>query len=206
MPLSSYARDNFVVQEYSALTTFDVQPIGPNFTGHKSWLTTFVLNTIFTTDLPSASRALAFALLRRAEAAVEDFDAACAVLSELVAAKKTVSGYFRGLRVLEATISQLYQALEFVRKASGTKLFQKGDGSRYERLNRIYNVSRHGDPQALPAGHLQLVWLRDDGVHVEGASMTFGELRELVVELATAAEHLSACRPWIPETSSASGG
>jgi hypothetical protein len=47
------------------------------------------------------------------------------------------------LRHLESCIASLWQGLEFSRRALDTKLFEKGDGSVYERLNWLYNVGRH---------------------------------------------------------------
>jgi hypothetical protein len=83
-----------------------------------------------------------------------------------------------------------------MKKVSGIPFFQKNDGSRYQRLNEVYNVGRHDNPAALPTGHVQLVWLENDGVHVASGALAFEELRNLVAELARAAEYTASCGPW----------
>jgi len=194
--LSNYAYDTFVAQGFSKLTQYTTTAVGPDHTQHRSWLTSFTLNSIFTMNAPSAKRALAFSLLRRAEGAVDDFDAACVELAEFVTTNRTVSGYFRALRRLESSIAQVHQGLDFLRNASGKDFFKKNDGTYYQRLNEVYNVSRHGDPQALPEGDLQLLWLENDGIHVASAVLAFDELRELVAELARAADYVSSGAPF----------
>lgn len=77
-------------------------------------------------------------------------------------------------------MSVLYQALKLGRKALGTKLFEPGDGSPYERLNLIYNKSKHADPQALPSGQLHAIWIKNEGLVTDGTVLEFCELRELI--------------------------
>lgn len=107
MPLSNYALDTFVSDGLSKLTEANAVPIGPDLTGHARWIATFVLNRIFLARVSEDRAALAFAMLRRAEAAVEDYDAGCAALSDLVGGEKSISAYFRCLRRFEGALPPL---------------------------------------------------------------------------------------------------
>lgn len=191
MPLSLYALDNFVAQDLSQLTECGAAPVAAEFPDYQSWLSSFVLNWIFRIPLSKDKAALAFALIRRAEAAISDYEEARTDLSVLVAGKRDIAIYFRSLRKFESAVSVLYQALDFGRKALGVKLFTQGDGSSYERLNLIYNKSRHADPEALPAGHLHAVWLKNEGLIADGASLPFDELRDLIHQIGRIADKLA---------------
>jgi len=191
MPLSFYALDNFVAQELSQLNECRAAPIAPDFPDFQSWLSSFVLNWMLRIPLPKDKAALAFALIRRAEAAIAEYEEARADLSALVAGKKDISLYFRSLRKFESAVSALYQALDFGRKALGVKLFTQGDGSPYERLNLIYNRSKHADPEGLPAGQLHSVWIRNEGLAADGVSLAFDELRDLIGQIGWIADRLA---------------
>lgn len=191
MPLSTYALDTFAAQELSQLTQSNAGPVRADFPGSDSWLSGFVLTSMLLTSLPAPKRAFAFALIRRAEAAIDDYEAAREELAKFIAGGKSISGYFRCLRKFESAIAMIYQALDFGRKALGTKLFTQGDGSRYERLNQLYNKGKHADPELLPADHLHAVWLRNDGLHADGVHLTFDELRDLIREVGRIADKLA---------------
>ena len=196
MPASNYFYDTFVVQKYSELTAVNAEPLGVDFPSYQYWLTHFVLNSTFRSNPTPDQRAVAFALLRRAEGAVEEFDQACMALADFVSVQRTVSGYFRALRRFESAVAQVHQAFQFMKQASGTPFFRTKDGSHYQRLNEVYNVGRHGNPTALPPGHVQLVWLENDGIHVASGVLAFEELRDLVAELARAADYIASGGPW----------
>jgi hypothetical protein len=195
MPLSSYALDNFVAQDLSGLTECRAAEVAPEFPAYDSWLSSFVLTRIFRIDLPQGKAALFFALIRHAESAIADYEEARGHLSALVRDRKSISLYFRCLRRFESTLAMTYQALNLLRKAAGIKLFEKGDGSPYARANLIYRRVRHADPQALPPGHLHPVWLRNEGLFTDSASLTFDELADLVRQISRIADKLAKGEP-----------
>ena len=201
MPLSMYALDAFVAQDLSQLTECRPAPVAPEFPDYSSWLSSFVLNWIFRIPMSKGKAALVFALIRRAEAAIRDYEEARTHLASLVAGGRNISLYFRCLRSFESTVAMLYQSLDFVRRAFGIKLFDPGDGSPYERLNLIYNKSRHSDPETLPTGQLHAVWIKNDGLFADGANLTFDELRDLVRDIGHIADKLAKGEGEQPERS-----
>jgi len=186
-----YALDTFVAQDLSQLTECRAVPVAPEFPACSSWLSSFVLNWIFLIPLTNEKAALAFALIRRAEGAIADYEEARECLTSLVTGNRSISLYFRCLRRFESTMGMLYQSLDFVRKALGIQLFTHGDGSPYERLNLIYNKSRHSNPETLPAGQLHAVWIKNDGLYTDGANLAFDELRDLIRDIGRIADKLA---------------
>jgi hypothetical protein len=191
MPLSFYALGNFVSQELSQLTECRATGVADEFPDYQSWLSNLVLNWMLGSSLPREKAALAFAIIRRSEASISDYEEARELLAKLVSSGKSVSLYFRCLARFESTVAMVYQALDFAGKALNIKLFSKGDGSPCERLNKIYNESRHRKPETLPTGQLHAVWIKNDGLFTDGAHLTFAELRELVHEVGQIADKLS---------------
>jgi hypothetical protein len=187
MPLSEYAYNHFVVQEYSALTECRAIPVGPDFPDAETWLSGFVLNTIFRIRLPRDRAALGFALIRRAQGSIEDFDGGCRRLQTFVGEGRGIQSYFRCLQKFELAAHQTYQAFDIARREMKITLFKQGDGSEFQRLNEIYNLSRHLKPSDLPTDHLHPLWLQNDGVYCKSGHLTYLELRELIVQLANTA-------------------
>ena len=187
MGISNYALDTFVAQEMSKLTQLSINSLADEFPNADNWLAQFVTKRIFQTRVPNERAAVAFAVVRRTHAALQEWELAS------VAAKgdlRSVGAYFNMLRHLENCISSVSQGLEFIRKSLGEDLFQKGDGSVYARLNWVYNVSRHFTPEALPQGDLHRIWLSDEAIHTREHSVMFNELRETIAELASISEDI----------------
>ena len=194
MPLSSYALDNFVSQELSQLTECRATGIRDEFPDCESWLSTLILNWMLRSSLPRRKAALAFAVIRRSEEAVTAYEEARELLAKLVGSQKSVSLYFRCLGRFESTVAMVCQALTFAMKALRIKLYEQGDGSPYERLFMIYNKSRHTDPEMFPVGQLHAVWIKNEGLFVDQAHVTFAELREMVHEVGEIAAMLAKGR------------
>jgi hypothetical protein len=182
MPLSNYTLDTFVAQDISKLTACSPQSLASQFPEREHWLSQFILRRVFTNHVAEEQAALAFILLRRTEAAFDEWELACATSSRA----HNPSGYFKMLRHLENCISALWQGLSFCRRGLGKDkhFFKKDDGSVYQRLNSLYNVSRHFDPYSLPSGDLHCLWISNDGLHSREHAVTFVELREIIESLA----------------------
>ncbi|MDY7116041.1 hypothetical protein RAN53_06740 [Halomonas sp. SSL-5] len=206
MPLSMFALDNFVAQDLPQLTECRAVPVAPELSDCASWLNSFVLNWNFRIPLSKEKAALAFALIRRAEGAVVDYEEACELLTDIVGGTRSISLYFRCLRRFESSVGMLYQSLDLVRKALGIQLFTQGDGSPYERLNQIYNKCRHSNPEALPAEQLHAVWIKNDGLYTDGTNLTFDELRDLILDIGRIADKLAKGEVPAEPNATADGG
>ncbi|WP_181314376.1 hypothetical protein [Phormidesmis priestleyi] len=95
---------------------------------------------------------------------------------------------------LETALSCSYQSFDFFRKATATELFKKGDGSIFERLNRIYSVIKHLETSSLQPGQLHLLWFTNDGLSTSVASLNFTEIMEIIEDTCQLAQKLSMLR------------
>ena len=185
MGISNHALDTFVAQEMSKLTQLSIESLAEEFPNSDKWFAQFVLRRIFQAHVLDEKVALAFAIIRRTHAALQEWEFANAAAQGDL---RSVGTYFSVLRHFESCISAVWQGLEFARKSLGQDLFKKGYGSVYERLNWVYNVSRHFDPQALSQGDLHRVWLSDQAIHTREQTVSYDELREAIRMLAHVSE------------------
>jgi hypothetical protein len=192
MPLSHYALDAFVSQELSKLTSCAPKSVASEFPEGSHWLNQFVLRRIFRNHVADDRAALAFALARRAEAALDEWELACEAVGQGV---QRPSAYFKALRHFETCLASLWQGLDLERRALNTNLFSKGDGSVFERLNSLYNKGRHFDPQDLPAGDLHALWITNDGLRTREDAVTFEEMREALSLLGRTAQAIAGNAP-----------
>jgi hypothetical protein len=213
MPLSNYATDTYISRGIARLTECRAKPIESEFPNYRSWLDWFVLRSIVTFEPTQAGAALVFDVVRRANAAIEDYTEAHAALDDFVSKERRIISYFRAVRKFESVVANVYEAAEFLRKG-GPNLpgHVKGDGSARDRLNAAYNGYRHLLPQDLPPGHLHAVWIENDGLHTlrktdqrqgggfETLTLTFDELREIVCEISRIAQKIAKAE--IPAESS----
>jgi hypothetical protein len=192
MPLSHYALDAFVSQELSKLTSCAPQSLASEFPERSHWLNQFVLRRIFHNHVADDRAALAFALTRRAEAALDEWELACEAVRQ---GAQRPSAYFKALRHFETCLASLWQGLDLGRRALDRDLFSKGDGSVFERLNWLYNKGRHFDPQDLPTGDLHALWITNDGLRAREHAVTFEEMRDALRLLGRTAQAIAGGAP-----------
>lgn len=192
MPLTNYALDKFVSQQLSQLTECSASDVTERYSQAKYWVSNFVLNSIFGGSASKEGRTFTCFFLRRAEAAFTEYEYARQALIEFVSTPlKKPSLYFRALHHLEMTITMLWQAYDLTRRVLKEKLFDKGDSSNYERLNWIYNVSRHFDPSDLPLGQIHAIWLNNAGIQTDKYGVSYQELEEFLIEIGNLADSIS---------------
>lgn len=187
MSLTLCGLDAFVSQGLSALTACQARSLDEEFPERPEWMGEFVMRRIFHNHVSDERAALAFVLLRRAEAALDEWSLACSTAKGQL---RSASVYFKALRHFETCIANLWQGLDFARRTLDTRIFQAGDRSAYERLNDVYNTSRHFNPSELPAGNLHALWLTNSGVRTEAHEVTFEEIREALALLGRIATNI----------------
>lgn len=147
----------------------------------EHWLSTIGLSVIFHDFPPEEIRPFAINFIRRISAAFDQYDLA---REEVLALIKDGHGrwspYFKALSHLEVTIGQLYVALDSIRKRAGHDFFKSGDGSVEDKLNKLYNASKH----QIAANDLPM-WFSNLGVHSSDTLVTFKEIEGYMLEMAS---------------------
>lgn len=200
MPLSNYALDTFVAPDMSKLTECNAVDMTAYDDQCEHWVANFVLNSMLRVKVNAPYRAYIFMFLRRSEMAFVEHENARLALQQYIASDpKSVTNYLRSTFYFESFVGQSYQAFEIVRKWIGQDLFTKGDGSILERLNLVYNRSKHADKaifaNQLPPDATMPIWLTNDGVQADGVLLTYGDMSNILKELTVIARKLSNPEP-----------
>lgn len=93
MGISNYALDTFVAQDMSKLTQLSVNSLASEFPSADSWFATFVLRRIFQAHVPDEKAALAFAIIRRTHAALQEWEFASTAAQEIFEVSPRISTY-----------------------------------------------------------------------------------------------------------------
>lgn len=208
---SNYAKDRFLAPKLSQLTACKAPVLGVAPTASAAWLPGFVFTSALRVTIGEPQRQLIFNFLRRVDTAILEYtrgqDALMAYFN--AAEHSGITQYSRCLYAFEAAIAMTYQAYLLVRQLLPNKpaLFTKKDGSELQRLDRVYNASRHADEYIANGGRYApdstlTVWLVNGGLECEAATITFAELAEAIESLARVANELMKIEPgpFVPAT------
>ncbi len=105
-----------------------------------------------------------------------------------------MSRYMEAIFHWEAFLAQSWMAYALTETLNGTPPFRKGDGSVEQRVNLLYNRSKHSDT-AIEAGQLPPegtvpVWMEDDGLHGVDVMLRWEEIGEVLRDLSNFANML----------------
>jgi hypothetical protein len=157
------------------------------FPNSKNWVSGFALMAIFVNQPPKEKRPFALQFVRRIEMAIAEYARMRAEVQDLLYGPRW-SPYYRALHHGEVAAAMLYQAYDLTRKK--LKLpnnFEPGDGSALQRLNCIYNASKH-----VAADTQDPVWLSNFGIHTAEGNLLYSEFEDLARSLARIAEQITS--------------
>ena len=193
---SDYTLDIFIAPELSKLTECNAPDLS-DLT--DQWLDNFILNNI-QLNLPDKEKAYLLIFFRRVEAAFYEYNKARNALTEYITTDRNIiSPYFQALNHFETLFAQLYQAYLLLKSATELKLFKKNDNSELDRVNKIYNTSKHMyeriEKGKLPEKGTCAIWITNNGIESTDAAITFVELKDILIELSKLANKISNLTP-----------
>lgn len=195
--LSNYARDNFIAPYMSAFSSPSIKDMTATDPQQSHWLSNFILNSMLGYPVKPPSKQYIFNFLRRAEAAFREYELARVASLDFVGSRPAASKYMITIHHWEQFLAQSWEAYALLGKLTGKRLFEKDDGSPHNRLNRLYNRSKHTD-KAIASGQLPTeegtlgVWLTNDGLASTDDRLAFDEITEILEELSRFASKLQA--------------
>lgn len=176
MEFTRHATDLFISKKIAEITDVGATDVSREFESSATWVSSFGLCVIFQNHPPESNRQFALQFIRRVEMAFAEYSRGVECLKDLVGGGQgRWSPYYRTLYHFEAAIAQLYLAYDNVRKKLGRNDFANGDGSVLDRLNKVFNSSKHD-----LACSEQVAWLTNAGVCTSESSVTFAELEDLL--------------------------
>jgi hypothetical protein len=187
MPLSNYAKDKYVAPQMSKFTAASIRDMSATSAEQEHWLMNFVLNTLLRVNIEERVQQTLFNFLHRTESAFREYSLARDRTLAYLSNTDAVSDYIAAIAHWEVFLSHSYQAYCLLARKQQV-LFKKGDGSVLERLNLLYNRSKHADG-AIEAGQLPEdatmgIWLTNDGLRSTDSWLTFDEMAEALEEIA----------------------
>lgn len=195
MTLTNYSLDNFVAPHLSEITVNSAPEVMTDQQNY--WVRNFILNTLIGVRLLNPARQYIMNFLRKTESSFHEYSNARLLLSEYIASDRdAISKYLSAVLHYEVCLAQTYQACMLAKNIIGlTKVFETGDGSTLDRLNKMYNLSKHMDTTIaagqLPEDSIIPVWLTNDGLQSHVAALSFAELAKLLEDLGKIANKLS---------------
>lgn len=168
----------------------------PDMSGESSsWLSKFFLNSVLRRSYTDPFRQYVFNFLRRVEGAhVAHQCARSATRRFLDGSRQSMSQYMEAILHWESFLAQSWMAYALTEHLTGARPFEQGDGSVEQRVNLLYNRSKHSD-QAIKAGQLPSygtipVWMEDDGLHGVDIMLPWEKTGEVLQDLSKFANML----------------
>ncbi len=192
--------DKHLATDISLMTGASLPDVSSRHPDSQHWLSNYFLNSVLRAQYESPHREYAYTFLRRTMSAFEEYELARAKTEEFVdrrsAGAQPTRVYMSALRHWEQCVANAWQAVAAWMKLTAVRAFVSGHGevSAEEKLNHIYNRSKHTD-NAIAAGQMPergplAVWLTNNGLRSVEHLLTWAELVDVLDELAQAAEVL----------------
>lgn len=186
MPFTDFALD-MMATHLSEFTAPDIPPL--ELRDEKTLQNNMLENVlgVFGGRENAHMRHLMTNIVRRISASAEFYEQGRENALNYIAGNRhaRITPYFVALAYFESCVSYSWHIADFIRQMSGTKVFERGDGSEWERLHGIYtDGTKHSfnkyDAMARPEMPTT-VWLTNSGIAcVSRASITFKELSEVI--------------------------
>ncbi len=126
MSFTNYAFDKYVSQGLSQFTICNAPDISSDFPQAEHWVNNFILNSILRTNVDNQRKPFMFAILRRTQMATIEYESGRQdTLKYISVDRNIVALYFKSLYRFELTSQLLYQAYEYISKATGKNYFTK---------------------------------------------------------------------------------
>lgn len=191
---TNYTLDNLVAKDISKFTQHSLKSIFQDYDQHSHWLSNCVLNSIFTSPIPDKDKPGIFSIVRKGEHTISEYEISLSYLEMFLKEGRKISDYFRALSHLEVCLSAAYQVFEYIKKLTGKLFFESGDGSIGEKLNRIYNISKHLQKSTFIPQQLHLFWFTNTGFASSELELKYEEIEEIVRDICTISERTSKLR------------
>jgi hypothetical protein len=183
MELSKHAMDTYIAPHMSEFTTGTIKDMSHHARELTSSTQLFALNSMFWTGLELATRQAMLNFIRRSEAAVRTYEEARLETLRYLD-DDSINAYMRAMSSWETFLSQSWLGYALIMRIFRTKFFEPNDGSLPQRLNLLYNQTKHVESMIaggnMAADSTLSVWLTNTGLESNDAAVTFDELSDVV--------------------------
>lgn len=179
--------DKYVAPGYSGFTAAKIPDMSAISKEQGHWVANFILGgSPLRVTLDDDTRSTFYNFLRRTEAAFLEYEEARQLTMTHLADPKPRQ-YIKAIGYWERFLSDADRAWALLDRGEKI-LFVKDDGSILQRLNLLYNRSKHIESaiksSQLPPNGTLPVWLTNEGLEATDAKLTFEEMADILSDLA----------------------
>jgi hypothetical protein len=187
----------------SGFTGAEISDLSGEFAGVEHWVTNHFLNSVFRAGFKDRWRQVVIAFIRRAQNTFNEYAAARSATYVYLNGNQPLNPkftkYYDAVSKWENCVLQLSMAIDLFKWLNQKEgAFEKGDGSKEQRLYSIANHIKHTS-SCVESGQCEEIhsiplWLSNEGIESYGISVTFREVAEVVRDIAKLAEEY--CDPY----------
>jgi hypothetical protein len=196
---SSAILNEYIAPGVSTFTAAEVPDLTDRHSQAPHWLANHFLNSVLRAAYGPGFRQAALGYLRRAHHAFRSYHDARRLTLAFVQGHEPgvprLREYYDAVAAWETFVLQCSMAYDLFRWLNqGQGAFEKGDGSKEQRLYRMANQIKHV-PSCIDSGQCTAndtipLWLTNEGLNSFGLSVSFAEAGELLSDLARVADDL----------------
>lgn len=186
--------DQLLAPDASKFVEADIPDMSLAFSQSSHWVANYFLNSL-TRKYNNQMHAYAHNYLRRTSAAFKSHEQARSkTLAFLAAGGQSPAKYSEAIFHWENYLTQSWLGYAILIKIFKVSAFEKNDGSTEQRLNMLYNQSKHAEScierGVFPIGSTLTVWLECEGLCSVTTRLTYFETGEILSGLARYADIL----------------
>lgn len=198
---SDHTLDTFAAPEMSKFVSASIPDVSEYVTKREWWVRHFFMNTTLRGAPTAPYRQYMINFLRRTELAFQEYDLARERTLQYLDSPsgQGIGHYMAAIGHWEVFLGQAWHAILFISYMggnSGKDIYKSGEGSIEERLNFLYNRSKHAESSInsdyYPEDSTLCIWLYNEGLKVVDGHLTFSEMHEVLRDLAKWADYVEA--------------
>ncbi|MBC6952472.1 hypothetical protein DWB58_31565 [candidate division KSB1 bacterium] len=197
--------ERYIAPNISKFNEAEIPDLRQVYDQHLYWVTNHFLDSSLSGAFASPMRQYAFNAIFRVQSAFKDYhearDLTYNYLQITIPDNPAIRAYFDTLSRWESCFLNWAILIDIYYKMSGSKAFEKGDGSVEQRAYDISNAIKHcGDAIKRGEHGASLtvpVWLENDGFHSREFIVSYQEFGDLISEAAKFANELQNPRGFV---------
>jgi hypothetical protein len=193
VPFSAYAKDIFVGPYMSSFKSAEIADMSACDPEQEHWVSNFILNTLVGSKPKDPQRQYMFNFLRHTQAAFREYALARDQTQLFLSHPDAPSHYLLAVTHWEHFLMHDETAWNFLFRFADRPIdtkFSKKDGSVRQRLNNLYNLSKHAREDQFATDSTLAVWLDNDGLNSTTDHLTFEEAADDLRHLARWADRM----------------
>lgn len=180
MGLTAYGWDLYISDNFSKLKKPEIKIIRAKV---DVYIPNLVLNQVFNNVFKKSQYSKVLALFSKIRFIKVEYNSFATKLRKFDPSKRSLFTYFDIINMGEITILLCGQVIDLLNRVAGIKLFEKNDGSLYERIYELHNQVKHSEDELFNKKQIQVLKLDNLGIYTTKYRLEYKELRDFIIIL-----------------------